>query len=176
MNGAQHANEVGTVSQILPYHGPAPDHVPAELLTEFILYEHPGIQVDPYGTLAEVARTYPRAFYTTRNGQRKEPGSWILTRAEDLRHVLRNPKLFSSKDNSGFAQLLGESWGMIPLDIDAPRHVQMRAWLNPIVSPKPLEELPTFLEWEDELLHKPDVAELRRERSRSNPQRECLGF
>ena len=70
-----HANEEDTVSQILPYQGPAPDHVPAELLTEFNLFEHPGIQVDPYGTLAEVARTYPRVFYTTHNRQRKEPGS-----------------------------------------------------------------------------------------------------
>ena len=57
------------MSQILPYHGPAPDHVPAELLTDFNLFDHPGNQVDPYVTLAEVARTYPRVFYTTGSGQ-----------------------------------------------------------------------------------------------------------
>jgi len=138
----QHENRKDLhMSPTLPYHGPAPDHVPPELMTDFSLNEHAGINEDPYGTLAQVASSYPRLFYTTRNNQGKQPGSWILTRAEDLRYVLRHPQLFSSQDNSGFAYLVGESWGLVPLDMDAPRHTAMRAWLVPIFAPTQVERM-----------------------------------
>jgi cytochrome P450 len=62
-------------------------------------------------------------------------GAWVLTRAEDIRAVLQNPGLFSSKGVSGFSRLLGESWDMIPLELDPPDHTKFRALLNPLFAP-----------------------------------------
>jgi cytochrome P450 len=71
------------------------------------------------------------------------PGSWMLSRAEDVRHVLQQPELFSSKGIAGFSRMVGESWDLIPLELDPPEHAKFRTVLNGIFAPakvKALEE------------------------------------
>jgi cytochrome P450 len=64
------------------------------------------------------------------------PGNWILTKAEDIREVLQHPELFSSKGIAGFSRLVGESWDLIPLELDPPDHAKFRAVMNGIFAPK----------------------------------------
>lgn len=68
-------------------------------------------------------------------------GSWVLTRAADIRTVLNKPKLFSSKGEAGFSALLGESWDLIPLELDPPRHTGFRQLLNPLLAPSVIDKL-----------------------------------
>jgi len=62
-------------------------------------------------------------------------GSWQVTRAEDIRFVLQNPEIFSSRSSAGFSRLLGEDWDLIPLEKDPPDHGKFRAIMNGVFSP-----------------------------------------
>jgi len=62
-------------------------------------------------------------------------GAWLLSRAEDARHVFQQTDIFSSRDMTGFAQLVGESWPLIPLELDPPEHGKFRTILSGMFSP-----------------------------------------
>ncbi|AEG48679.1 Camphor 5-monooxygenase [Sphingobium chlorophenolicum L-1] len=116
---------------------PIPAHVPPEMVGDFSLFSSPGMQPTPNGdpqAAAAVVHEGPRIFYSpvnTRDGR----GTWVITRAQDQRRVLQDPESFSSH-RSIFASALGESWPMIPLELDPPDHGKFRSLLNPLLSPK----------------------------------------
>jgi len=62
-------------------------------------------------------------------------GSWQVTRAEDIRHVLQNPDTFSSRNIAGFSRLVGQEWDLIPLEKDPPEHGKYRAIMNGVFAP-----------------------------------------
>ncbi|BCM17598.1 cytochrome P450 [Mesorhizobium sp. J8] len=116
---------------------PVPDHVPPEMVRDFSLFTSPGMSPTPNGDPhAAVACVHagPPIFYSplnTRDGR----GTWVITRASDQRRVLQDTETFSSHRNI-FASALGESWPMIPLELDPPSHGAFRSLLNPLLSPK----------------------------------------
>lgn len=116
---------------------PVPDHVPPEMVKDFSLFTSPGMSPTPNGDPhAAVACVHagPPIFYSplnTRDGR----GTWVITRASDQRRVLQDTETFSSH-RSIFASALGESWPMIPLELDPPAHGAFRSLLNPLLSPK----------------------------------------
>ena len=114
-----------------PSTGKCPFHVPSELHHDFDIYHNPGHTEDPFKALAQAIEGKPRVFWSDANPMAKQPGSWVLTRTEDMRTVMRNPQLFSSVENAGFSKLLGETWSLVPLEIDPPRHSKLRSWVNP---------------------------------------------
>jgi len=107
------------------------------MVGDFSLFTSPGMDRtangDPQAASA-VALNGPRIFYSQMN-TRDGRGTWVVTRADDQRRVLQDPETFSSH-RSIFASALGESWPMIPLEIDPPRHALYRSLLNPLLSPK----------------------------------------
>ena len=111
-----------------------PPHVPPELVVPYDILRVSGPRDDPFSTMMGL-RDNPAIFYTPVHFS-NPAGAWVLTRAEDIRHVLQNPELFSSKGVSGFSRLLGETWDMIPLELDPPSHTKFRALLNPLFAPK----------------------------------------
>ena len=116
---------------------PIPAHVPPEMVGDFSLFTSPGMAPTPNGdpqASAAVALEGPRIFYSQMN-TRDGRGTWVVTRADDQRRVLQDPETFSSH-RSIFASALGESWPMIPLEIDPPLHALYRSMLNPLLSPK----------------------------------------
>ena len=116
---------------------PIPAHVPPHMIGEFSLFSSPGMQPTPNGdpqAASAVVHQGPRIFYSpvnTRDGR----GTWVITRAQDQRRVLQDPETFSSH-RSIFASALGESWPMIPLELDPPDHGKFRSLLNPLLSPR----------------------------------------
>ncbi|OCC23509.1 cytochrome [Croceicoccus estronivorus] len=116
---------------------PVPDHVPQELVSSFNLFTGPGMEPAPMGdphAAIETLLAGPPVFFApgnTRNGE----GTWVVVRAEDQRRVLQDGETFSSNRNI-FASALGESWPMIPLEIDPPEHSKWRSLLNPLLSPR----------------------------------------
>lgn len=119
-----------------------PGHVPADLVRHDNIYEACETEGEsPYKVLLE-RQNGPRIFYTTFNPRlRDADGSWFLTRGEDIRYVLQHPELFSSKGIAGFSQIIGQSWDLIPLEIDPPDHDKFRLLLNSIFSPPRMKEL-----------------------------------
>ena len=134
----------------------------------------------------------------------RDSGSWVVTRYELQREVLQDAETFSSDGIAGFSRLIGETWPLVPLELDPPEHMQYRMLLNPLFSPAkinaleagvrqqatdliekvrgqggcefmeafgrpfpvgvfmrlmglPLEEMQTFLDWEEGLLHSGDL-------------------
>lgn len=58
-------------------------------------------------------------------------GNWVITRQALQAEVLRDPELFSSHLAIGFSRLIGESWPLVPLELDPPEHTQFRTLLMP---------------------------------------------
>jgi cytochrome P450 len=119
-----------------------PPHVPPELVRTFNFWSAPGMRPqaggDPHAALA-CLRDEPRIFYSARNTA-EGYGTWVLTRAEDMRAVLQDAATFSSSRKL-FSPLVGEDWPLVPLEIDPPQHTKFRALLNPMFSPKRMQQM-----------------------------------
>jgi cytochrome P450 len=107
-----------------------PAHVPPELVVAEALSFTGG---DPYGQYAALHDGPPVLFVAP--GLMNPTGSWMLSRADDVRAVLQHPEIFSSKGIAGFSALVGERWDLIPLELDPPDHGKYRTLLNGIFSP-----------------------------------------
>jgi cytochrome P450 len=114
-----------------------PEHVPAELIRPFSFWTSPGMAAvpdsDPHAAVA-VLRDMPPVFWAPGNtfdGQ----GTWMLTRAADMRVVLQDARTFSS-NRQFFSPLVGGTWPLIPLEIDPPDHARFRSLINPLFAPK----------------------------------------
>jgi cytochrome P450 len=123
----------------LPGSHPVPTHVPSELVESFDFFSDPLYETDPFSVLKRKAHDGPRIFYTPAHYQK--PGSWVLTRAEDIRYVWQNTELFTSVGNVNFNAIIGESWVLTPLELDPPAHGKFRAFLNPFFAPTRLKQM-----------------------------------
>ncbi|WP_156840666.1 cytochrome P450 [Novosphingobium aquimarinum] len=115
-----------------------PSHVPADLVVNSDFYSDPRYQNDPFGVV-EGQTTGKRIFYTPNHYML--PGCWVITRAEDIRQVLQNAEVFSSQGGVSFSALIGETWSLLPLELDPPQHAGFRSLLNPLFSPKEVNKL-----------------------------------
>lgn len=116
-----------------------PAHVPADMVVPFDLLRVSGAKECPFKVMNSL-RGNGQVFYTPSHFS-NEVGAWVLTRAEDIRYVLQKPELFSSKGVSGFSKLLGETWDMIPLELDPPEHTKFRGLLNPLLAPNRIAQM-----------------------------------
>lgn len=115
-----------------------PGHVPRELIIDHDIWATPD-NVCPFSVMDRY-RDGPAVFYTPVH-YAGNAGAWVLTRAEDIQAVMGNPELFGSKSKSGFTALIGETWDLAPLEVDPPEHRQLRQILDPVFSPKRIEQL-----------------------------------
>ena len=69
-----------------------PDHVPAELVRNFNLYDVPGASEDVQAAFSQVQRSLPEIFWTPHNG-----GHWVVTGGEDGLAIIRDHVLGSIK-------------------------------------------------------------------------------
>jgi len=126
-------------------HGPPP-HVPPELVRDFSYWSSPGMSPEPNGDPHALFRGFrdgPRIFYAQSNDlsrYHRYEGMWILTRAADMREALQNAAVFSNV-REGFSAMIGESWAMVPVDIDPPLHTAFRLMLNPLFAPRRIEQM-----------------------------------
>jgi cytochrome P450 len=114
-----------------------PEHVPEALVCPFSFWTSPGMEAvpdsDPHAAVA-VLRDLPPVFWAPGNtfdGQ----GTWMLTRAADMRMVLQDATTYSS-NRQFFSPLVGANWPLIPLEIDPPDHARFRSLINPLFAPK----------------------------------------
>ncbi len=65
-------------------------------------------------------------------------GTWIVSRFEDVRYVLRHPEIFSSNI---VAVDIGQDRPLIPLQVDPPDHAKYRRVIDPTLGPHELAPL-----------------------------------
>lgn len=110
-----------------------PAHVPQDLVCPLDFYHDPEMRRDPFERLMALHKG-PRIFWNPVSA-RYGHGAWVLTRADDIRHVLNTPERFSSAGWSGHSALSGATWSLVPLELDAPRHGPFRSLLNQWFAP-----------------------------------------
>src|SRR3546814_12159632 len=60
-----------------------------------------------------------------------------------MRKIYSDAENFHKHGNTGFAQLIGEDWDIIPTELDPPVHTVFRKALNPIYSATRMMKLDT---------------------------------
>ncbi len=94
----------------------------------------------PHHWFAELRREDP----VYRHPEKDGPGFWVVTRYDDLRHVSRNPQLFSSE--AGGTTLMEPDAAeraasvIIMLNMDPPRHVKFRRIVQRGFTPRRIAE------------------------------------
>ena len=106
-----------------------PAHVPASLVRRFDFYDGPGMRKDPFASVAKLHDGPPIFWtdYSVRYGH----GSWIVTRAQDIRHVLETPDLFTSAGWSQNQAITGAKWPLVPIELDGAQHQSFRSLIMP---------------------------------------------
>jgi cytochrome P450 len=117
-----------------------PAHVPPEAVVRFDFRTDADYHRDPHARMDALRARY-RAFYTPYPRGLAGVGTWVFTRAEDIRAIMQDPETFQSGGARPMSKTLGDSWVLIPTDLDPPEHGKFRTLLNPIFSPKRIASL-----------------------------------
>ena len=110
-----------------------PEHVPPHLVRDWAFSTAPGALEDPFAALS-VLHDGPDIFWSPR--VRFDTPAWVVTRHDLICEVAKDPATFSNHQQSGFSQLMGEDWDLIPLEKDGLEHGKFRTLMNPLFSPK----------------------------------------
>ena len=113
-----------------------PDHVPPELARPFALTPRKAVNVNPYTDIIPELHRGPAIFYGTDIFPGPGGGGWVIRRAEDLKAVYDNTVDFVKKGNGQFASMVGETWDVIPTELDPPRHTAVRRVMVTALTPR----------------------------------------
>jgi cytochrome P450 len=108
-----------------------PDHVPRELVHPIGLTEGPEFLAAPHQFMAGLHDTHPPIFYST---SEQGNNAWMLTKYDDVCHVLTHPKIFSTQGATPFPRDPNDYFYMIPLEINPPEHRKYRALIDPMLT------------------------------------------
>jgi len=115
-----------------------PDHVPAALVQDWAFDSIEGIDSNPPRSMDSTRDERP-IVYAPRG--RRGRGTWVIKSYPLIVEAFQTPEIFSSDRYSGFSQLLGEDWPMLPLEVDPPLHRPYRVFLNKVFSPSRMSTL-----------------------------------
>lgn len=115
-----------------------PAHVPHALVREdypFLM----GAQTseNPFATMVPALHAGPDIIYSTNYYPGFQP-TWVPRRLEILQALYLDNEHFSTKELSPFSMLIGESWDLLPIEVDPPQHTVYRALFNPLFTPRRL--------------------------------------
>jgi len=110
-----------------------PPHVDPARVRHCALYDRVIVHENPYETIIPEIHQGPAVFYAD-NIMFEQPG-WVLRRMADIRSAYSDPEHFTSASNSGFPDLIGEAWDLIPSELDPPYHTSVRRKIDPFFSP-----------------------------------------
>lgn len=112
-----------------------PDHIPAELIRDFDLYDIPGSADDVQAAYAAIQQACPDIFWTPHNG-----GHWVATRGDDIIAMQRDFGHFSHK-HIVLPPMPESTPRQIPLEMDPPEHARYRRPLMQALMPAIVAEL-----------------------------------
>ncbi|WP_054121994.1 cytochrome P450 [Novosphingobium sp. AAP93] len=113
-----------------------PPHVPADKAMRLPFFAREVVKACPQETLIpEMHRTLGPITYVTNIFPGDKPG-WLLTGYDDTMTMLRDPDNFTKNGMGQWSQSIGESWLVVPTEVDPPMHNFYRKALNPYFSPQ----------------------------------------
>jgi cytochrome P450 len=115
----------------------APAHVRADLVWDHDFNAFLAEGRDPFRSASRL-HDGPPMVWASRIDPRR--GGWVPTRHALIREVLIDSDRFSSQSGE-FMSLVGEDWGLIPLELDPPEHHLYRKALEPFFSPSAVNAL-----------------------------------
>ncbi|MBO9376231.1 cytochrome P450 [Sphingomonas histidinilytica] len=113
---------------------PRPEHVPAELVRDFDLYDISGAAEDIQAAYRAIQQASPDIFWTPHNG-----GHWVATRGEDIVEMQRDYNRFSHQHI--VLPPMPDAPRQIPLEMDPPEHARYRRPLMQALLPSIVSEL-----------------------------------
>ena len=110
-----------------------PSHVPPDMVRNLTMGRGLTTTRPPHSVVDDIHRDFPPIFYAPNlmNG-----GGWVFRRTEDQITVIHDPEHFSNKQIQPYAEMIGASWSMIPVEQDPPEHGLYRRMLMPFFVPK----------------------------------------
>jgi cytochrome P450 len=119
----------------------APAHVPTEMIRDYEIYYLAGNEKDTFSFLRKI-HDDSDLFYNLRADPIICPnGAWFVSSYKLMCEVLQDPVTFSNHEIVKYSQLVGESWSMIPVELDAPDHSRIRLLVMPMFSPARMLQL-----------------------------------
>lgn len=117
-----------------------PDHVPAERVYDFDIFDPPGAEQDYHLAFRRLQQSgLPDIIWTPRNG-----GHWLPLRGADIHHIFKDWEQFSSRVKSVPKEQY-EGTVLKPINQDPPEHGKYRALIQPWFS------MPAIRKLEDEV-------------------------
>jgi cytochrome P450 len=119
---------------------PATPAAPARVTHHCDLFDRRVVYENPYETLLPKIHEGPAVFFADNISVGPRPG-WVVRRNADLRKIYSDTENFHKRGNTGFAQMIGENWDIIPTELDPPMHTGFRNALNPVFAPSKMMAL-----------------------------------
>jgi cytochrome P450 len=116
-----------------------PPHIPASLVGEYPLYLGAVTYENPFHRIIPAIHDGPEVIYSL-NAYFGRP-AWIFRRMEAVQRIYQDTEHFSSSDFAPFAKLLGDTWAVLPVEIDPPSHAPYRNMINPLFAPRKMAAL-----------------------------------
>lgn len=118
-----------------------PPHVPPALVMDYPLSQGKTSFDNGFRTvIPAIHDDLPEIFYSPMAGPGMTP-AWVVRRMEDLKRIYLDTEHFTSHGLAPFSMLVGETWSMVPLEIDPPLHGHYRAMMNALFLPKAVRKL-----------------------------------
>lgn len=121
--------------------GHIPEHVPADRVYAFDIYQDAQLKTDLHAAYARLHREAPPLFWTPHNG-----GHWMVTSQDLITEIVKDFEHFSARESQ--IPRVANAPLLIPLNLDPPEHTQYRMILAPFFGPKSVAgldaELKTF--------------------------------
>lgn len=118
-----------------------PAHVPAFLVFDCPIAERKSYFENVFATkITQVHFETPPVFWCPTlylDGS----GAWVVRRVADLKEILADDDLFTTRDFTGFARMIGEKWDVVPVELSGERHTKFRKVLNPVFTPQKMSAL-----------------------------------
>lgn len=120
---------------------PIPAHVAPHLVVHsFPLIVGTTTSENPFQTIIPKIHEGPEVMYCP-TGYLGFAPAWIFRTAKDLQAIYMDNEHFTSKGYSPFAKLCGESWSIVPTELDPPVHGLFRNMVNPLFTPRRMAAL-----------------------------------
>ncbi|GLR68600.1 cytochrome P450 [Acidocella aquatica] len=113
------------------------------LAREWTLSDDPRASICPFRAAARL-HDGPDIFFKTGEVHVRDAGlggNWVVTRHALQEEILLDPARFSSHLAIGFSKLAGDSWPLVPLELDPPEHTLYRKVIAPWFTPAKAREL-----------------------------------
>ena len=121
--------------------GEIPAHVPADKVVTLDFFSRSLVDVCPQEVmLPAIQRDLPPLTWCS-NIFPGDQGGWLLTKVDDIQHVLRDADNYTKNGMGKFAESIGEDWLVIPTETDPPVHGEYRKALNPFFAPQKIASM-----------------------------------